>query len=194
MYNLFNNLSRLMAYLGGAMLVLLIVLTCVSVVGRSLNGWFHSEFFESVAPGFASWALELGVGPVNGDFELIEAGVAFAIFAFLPLCQISGSHASVEILTKALSPATNRVLQFVIDVVFALVLILIAVQLYGGLQSKLRSGQTTLLLEFPIWWAYALSLTGAVVAALVAIYIAVVRCAELWHQKPILPSHQGEPH
>lgn len=183
-----------MANLGGAMLVILIVLTCVSVVGRSLNGMMHSGFIESVAPGFAKWALDLGVGPVNGDFELIEAGVAFSIFAFIPLCQITGGHASVEIFTKALSPFVNRILQFIIDVLFALVLLLIAVQLYSGLQSKMRSGQTTLLLEFPVWWAYALSLTGAVIAAAVAIYIAVIRSAELFGNKTILPSMQGEQH
>ncbi|OED39733.1 C4-dicarboxylate ABC transporter permease [Chromatiales bacterium (ex Bugula neritina AB1)] len=181
-----------MAYLGGAMLLALIVLTCVSVIGRSLNGFFHTDFMESLAPGFAAWTLDSGVGPVNGDFELIEAGVAFAIFAFLPLCQITGSHASVELLARAMSPAVNRILQFIIDVLFALVLLLIAVQLFSGMQSKMRSGQTTLLLEFPIWWAYAVCLTGAAVAAIVAIYIAIVRAAELAASKAILPSDQGE--
>lgn len=176
------------------MLVLLILLTCVSVAGRSLNGVMHSAMMESLAPNLAQWALDLGVGPVNGDFELIEAGVAFAIFAFLPLCQLTGGHASVEILTKSMSPGANRILQFIIDVLFALVLLLIAIQLFSGLQSKMRSGQTTLLLEFPVWWAYALSLTGAVVAAVVGIYIALIRGAELFSRKDILPVFQSEQH
>ncbi len=176
------------------MLVLLILLTCVSVAGRSLNGVMHSAMMESLAPNLAQWALDLGVGPVNGDFELIEAGVAFAIFAFLPLCQLTGGHASVEILTRSMSPGANRILQFIIDVLFALVLLLIAIQLFSGLQSKMRSGQTTLLLEFPVWWAYALSLTGAVVAAVVGVYIALIRGAELFASKDILPVFQSEQH
>ena len=193
MYRFFNALSRFMAYLGGIMLVLLIVLTCVSVVGRSLNGIFHSGFFESLAPGFAKWALDIGVGPVNGDFELIEAGVAFSIFAFMPLCQITRGHASVEILTKKFSPFINYLLQFIIDMMFALVLLLVAVQLYSGMQSKMRSGQTTLLLEFPVWWGYALCLVGAFAAAAVAFYIAFIRSAELYKKKAILPSFQDAP-
>jgi len=183
-----------MAYLGGAMLVLLILLTCVSVIGRSLNGLLHSDFFQSVAPQFAQWAIDIGVGPVNGDFELIEAGVAFSIFAFFPLCQISNSHAAVEIFTKNLSPGINRFLQLIIDGLFALVLILIAVQLYGGMTSKMRSGQTTFLLEFPVWWAYSISLVCAVIAAAVAMYVAIVRAMELFGNKSILASSTGAQH
>jgi len=74
-------------------------------------------------PGLSAWALDLGVGPINGDFELVEAGVAFAIFAFLPLCQISAGHASVDIFTAKLPMRINRVLQLGIDVIFAIVLI-----------------------------------------------------------------------
>ena len=192
MYAFFNRLSRLMAYLGGAMLLALIMVTCISVTGRSLNGLMHSALMETYAPDLAQLALTWGVGPVNGDFELIEAGVAFSIFAFLPLCQISAGHASVEILTKALPPAANRIIQCIIDILFALVLLLIAVQLFSGMMSKMRSGQTTLLLEFPVWWAYALSLTGAVVAALVAVYVAVLRMAEVIRNKAILPTQAGE--
>ena len=152
MYRLIYGLSRFMAYIGGIMLVLLVILTCVSVVGRSLNGILHGDFFQTVAPAFAAWAIDSGVGPVNGDYELIEAGVAFAIFAFLPLCQTSNAHAAVEIFTRSMSPRFNRILQLIIDTVFALVLLLIAVQLYSGMLSKMNSGQTTFLLEFPVWW------------------------------------------
>lgn len=194
MYRLVFGLSRYMAYVGGTMLVLLVILTCVSVVGRSLNGLLHGDLFQTMAPAFATWAIDRGVGPVNGDYELIEAGVAFAIFAFLPLCQITNGHAAVEIFTKALSPRFNRALQFAIDSVFAAVLLLIAVQLYSGMLSKMNSGQTTFLLEFPVWWAYALSMTGAVVASAVGIYVAIVRLLELLGKKSSLPAAESAQH
>lgn len=183
-----------MAYLGGIMLILLITLTCVSVLGRSLNGLFHSSFAEHLAPAFSKWALASGIGPVNGDFELIETGVAFSIFAFLPLCQFSGAHASVDIFTSKMSGWTERLLQFLIDVVFAAVLLLIAVQLYSGMASKMRSGQTTFLLEFPLWWAYGLSMIGAAVAAVVAVYIALVRTVELVSGNSVLPVRPSSGH
>lgn len=186
MHKLFLGLSRLMAYLGGCVLVALIMLTCVSVLGRSLNGILHSEFLQSFAPALAQRALDLGIGPVNGDFELIESGVAFAIFAFLPLCQITNGHATVEIFTSKFPLAINRALQFIIDSVFALVLILIAVQLHGGMQSKMRSGETTFLLEFPLWWAYCASLAGAAIAAVVAIYVAFARAQEVFGNRVVL--------
>ncbi len=172
------GLARLMALLGGFILTLLIVLTCVSILGRLLNGFFHGAFMQSIAPGVANWMIELGIGPVNGDFELVEAGVAFAIFAFIPLCQITAGHASVDILTNRFSPRLNRFLRMVTEIAFAGVLILIAWKLYDGMLSKMRYNETSFLLQFPVWWAYAASLIGAVVAALVGGYMALVRVFE----------------
>ena len=177
MRNLATQAARLMAICGGLVLTLLIVLICISVIGRSLNGLLHG-WIGSVMPGLSAWALGLGVGPINGDFELVEAGVAFAIFAFLPLCQISAGHASVDIFTAKLPMRINRVLQLGIDVIFAIVLIAIAYQLYNGMLSKQSYGDTTFLLQFPIWWAYAASLSGAVLTAVIAFYVAGVRAVE----------------
>lgn len=183
-----------MAYLGGIMLSALILLTCVSVIGRSLSTLLHSDFIEGLMPGVATALLGLGIGPVNGDFELIEAGVAFAIFAFLPLCHITGGHASVDIFTSRFSDRANRVLRALTEVLFAAVLVLIAWQLFQGMLSKMSSGQTTFLIEFPIWWAYLLSLSGAVVAAIVAVYLACVRVQEILSGRIILPADLGADH
>jgi len=180
-------LARLMAILGGLVLTVLILLTCVSVVGRSLNSLFHGPI-EKFAPGFAEWAINMGVGPINGDFELVEAGVAFAIFAFIPLCQLQSGHAVVDIFTSNLPTQVNRVLQMVIDFVFAAVLVLIAVQLFGGLQTKLRAGEETFILQFPVWWGYAASLVPAIVSAIVGVYIAGIRFLEVMSGKTMLAS------
>ena len=193
MHTLIDRLARIFAQIGGGVLAVLIVLTCLSVLGRSLNGILHSDWVEAVAPNLANWLLGLGIGPINGDFELVEAGMAFAIFAFLPICQLHGAHAKVDIFTSALPARFNRWLIAVIDLVFALVLLLIAAQLFQGMESKRSSGQTTFLLEFPIWWAYGLSLLGAIVAAGVAVYVALMRIAEIALGRAILPaSLEGE--
>lgn len=171
-------LSRMMAIMGGIVLCILIVLTSVSIAGRLLNGFFHGDFMERIAPGFSKWAIDVGVGPVTGDFELVEAGVAFAIFAFIPLCQITSGHASVDIFANMMPRGVNRFLRMVIEIVFAAVLVLIAWRLYEGMLSKLSYGETTFLLQFPIWWAYAASLFGAVVSSVVGVYMAGVRTYE----------------
>lgn len=180
-----NTLAKTMAVLGGIVLSLLIILVCLSVIGRSLNGFFHGPF-ATLLPGFSQWALNAGVGPINGDFELVEAGIAFAIFAFLPLCQLTGGHASVDIFTARLPAGLYRLLRAVIEVVFALVLIMIAVQLFEGMSTKLRNGQTTFLLQFPVWWAYAASLVGAIATAVVATYVAAVRVLEFFTSRSVL--------
>ncbi|MBA83352.1 TRAP transporter small permease [Thalassobius sp. S69A] len=186
MQQFMNKLARFMAILGGIILTLLVLLTCVSVLGRSLNTLFHSGFAQAVLGDFAQTVLDTGIGPVLGDFEIVEAGIAFAIFAFIPLCQITGGHASVDIFTSALPVKANRFIQMIVEILFAAVLILIAWRLYEGMQSKMRYNETTFLLQFPIWWAYAASLFAACVSALVAVYMAFVRIAEFFTDRTII--------
>ena len=171
------TLAKAMAVLGGVVLTSLVVLTCISVAGRVMNGWLHGALAQSVMPDLAQRLLDMGVGPMLGDFELVEAGMAFAIFAFLPLCQITRAHASVDIFTSYMPSVVNRVIGVIVDVIFAAVLILIAHRLYAGTLDKMAYNETTFMLQFPVWWAYAASLVAAVLAALVAVYMAVARVA-----------------
>lgn len=180
------GLARFMAVLGGIVLTALILLTCVSVLGRSINTILHFDWLAAASAGATQMLLDTGVGPVPGDFEVVEAGIAFAIAAFLPLCQITGGHATVDIFTAYLPERANRFLIALWEVVFALVLILIALRLYEGMSSKMRYGETTMLLQFPIWWAYGGCFLGSVVAALVSVYVACVRVAELVTGRVIL--------
>jgi len=167
-----------MAVLGGLMLSVLIVLTCVSIIGREMNGFFHSDLMQSIAPGFSSWMLGMGIGPINGDFEIVESGMAFAIFAFLPYCQITAGHASVDILVSQFPDRVNRFLRMVIEIVFAAALVLISWRLCVGMMDKIRYAETTFLLQYPVWWAYAASFAASVTAAIVGIYMACVRTVE----------------
>lgn len=194
MYRFFFRLSRLMAILGGLALCALIVLICLSIVGRTLNSILYADIVQSLVPAFAEWALSTGVGPIEGDFEIVEAGMAFTIFAFIPYCHITVGHASVDIFINWLPERAQRILRMVIEILFAIVLVIIAVQLEAGMQSKLRTGQTTLLLQFPIWWPYAFSLVGAVVAAIVGFFTAFARIIEAFSEDTIIDTRIGAGH
>jgi TRAP-type C4-dicarboxylate transport system permease small subunit len=194
MHGFMHKLSRLFAVFGGVVLTVLIVMVCASILGRSLNSVLNGDLLQSVMPGIANALLATGIGPINGDFELVEAGMAFAIFAFLPLCHLNGGHASVDIFTQKLPPRTNRFLRMATELLFAAVLVIIAHQLFQGMLSKQSSGQTSFLLQFPVWWAYALSVVGAIVAAIVAIYVAAMRALEFTTGKEILPDGMGADH
>ena len=189
-----NGLARAMALAGGAVLTALILLVCVSVLGRGLNTFLHSGLGEGLLGEFAQTLLDTGVGPILGDFEVVEAGIAFAIFAFIPICQISASHATVDVFTGLLPPAVNRVIQVVVELIFALVLVLIAWRLYEGMLSKMSYNETTFLLQFPIWWAYAASLFAAVVGAIVGCYMAVVRIFEMMLGRALIATAGGADH
>jgi TRAP-type C4-dicarboxylate transport system permease small subunit len=186
MHRFMNGLARAMALLGGVVVTALILITCLSVLGRAVNTLLHSGTAEALLGGTAKILLDTGVGPILGDYELVEAGVAFAIFAFLPLCQITGGHASVDIFTSRFPVRLNRVITFVGELLFALVLVLIAWRLYAGMQSKMLYGETTFLLQFPLWWAYCASFIAGCLAALVSIYVAVMRLGEVWVNRDLI--------
>ncbi|PJI92324.1 tripartite ATP-independent transporter DctQ subunit [Yoonia maricola] len=166
-----RQLAQVMALLGGLVLCLLVAMVCISVSGRELSDLAHSGALRSLG----DWLVELGIGPILGDFELVEAGVAFAIFAFLPLTQLKGAHANVDVFSKAMGPGVNRALGTFWSVVMAAIIVLITWRLYVGMQDKMRYGETTYLIQFPIWWAYAASLIAAISASIVSIYCAVIR-------------------
>ena len=191
MQNLMHRLARFCAYLGGLVLTAVVLLTCASIAGRIANSALHSDGVQDLAPGLAKMLLATGIGPISGDYELVEAGMAFAIFLFLPLCQINTAHACVDIFAGRFPVKFKRVFQMFVDLVFACVLVVIAWQLFAGMESKYASGQTSLLLQFPIWWAYALCVCGAAAAAIVACYIAIVRIIEAVTATEILPSALG---
>ena len=166
-----ETLAYVMALLGGVVLCLLVLMVTISVSGRELSDLAHSGYLG----GLGDWMIDRGVGPILGDFELVEAGVAFAIFAFLPLTQLSGAHAKVDVFTNAMGPRINRALGTFWSVVMAVIVILITWRLFVGMQDKMRYGETTYLIQFPIWWAYAASLVAATATCIVSLYCAAMR-------------------
>ncbi len=168
MHRFFHALAKGLALTGGAALAGLAGLTCLSIVGRSANTLGHADGVMALSPTLAGLLQELG--PITGDYELVEAGIAFAIFAFLPWCQLNRGHASVDILTNAARPQVRRWLTLLWETVFAVTYIFIAWRLTAGAGDKARYGETSLLLQFPVWWAYAACAVVAWAGVAVCLY------------------------
>ncbi len=192
-----------MAIVGGFVLSMLVAVVVLSIIGREVNSFLHGDFAQGSFKGLADWLLAarlpglwgpIKLGPVNGDYELVEAGIAFSIFAFLPLAQITGGHATVDVFTSFLPARTNRVLTAITEILFAIVLVIIALQLWEGTLNKYSRHQTTFLLQFPLWWAYAASLVGAVTAAVVSVYVALLRVVETVTGRTLAPAGEGAEH
>ena len=105
--------------------------------------------------------LWIGLGPIRGDFELVELGAGFAVFSFLPWVQINRQHASVEILTMHMGETANRVIDMATDLLMLAIAVLLAWKHWDGTLDKLAYGETTFIIQYPIWWAYASGLLGA---------------------------------
>ncbi|WP_299963186.1 TRAP transporter small permease [uncultured Roseobacter sp.] len=165
MHQAVTFLARATAVIGGLVLLALVLLTTVSTLGR-----------------------ELGPGEINGNYEILEAGVAFAIFSFFPVCQLYGAHATVDIFTSALPPRFNRAIVAFWEVVLTAALILISWRLYEGMQRYIGNGETTFFLQFPVWWSYAASFAASVVTCVVGLYCAAVRVRGWAHDRDLLPT------
>jgi TRAP-type C4-dicarboxylate transport system permease small subunit len=193
MQNLVTRIATAMALLGGLVLSGLIAMTCISILGRALNTMAHGGVLPGLFPDLAAW-LARRAGPVTGDYELLEAGIAFAIFAFLPICQLRGGHATVDIFTSRLPARANRFLAAFWELALALVIVVIGWRLFLGFTDKLDNGQTTFLLQLPVWWAYGASFAAAAIAGLVGVYCALARLIEGLGGRALMPPPpRGEP-
>lgn len=187
-------LSRAMAIVGGVALLALVGVTCVSILGRAGNTLAHWPAPDGPLAGLGAALRALDLGPVTGDFELVSAGIAFAVFAFLPICQIQSGHAVVDVFTSRLPGRANAWLVALWEVLLAAAIVLIAWRLSVGMTDKMRYGETTFLLQFPVWWAFAASLGAATVAAVVALWCAWARLVEAATGRAVLPRAEGAPH
>ena len=147
-----SALARALALLGGLVLVLIAMLTVISVFGRAL--------------------IAYGLGPVPGDYELVEAGCAFAVFAFLPWCQLQRAHATVDVFVAWASPRAQARLSLASNLMLTIVTTVVAWQLGLGLADKASYGETTFILQMPVWYGYAGALIGAAMFAVACAYTA----------------------
>ena len=143
-------LAKASAMLGGSVLIALVIITVVSVTGRSL--------------------IAIGLGPIPGDFELIEAGTALAVFAFLPWCQYNRGHARVEILAKRYGIFLNNIIDLISELAMLILWSYLIWRLWAGTLDKMSNGETTFILQFPIWWAYAACTCASAVILITATF------------------------
>jgi TRAP-type C4-dicarboxylate transport system permease small subunit len=158
MNKLIYGLSRSMAWFGSFVLVLIAVMSVASIVGRALSG--------------------LGLGPVPGDFELVEAGTALAVFCFLPWAHLKRGHAVVDMLWGSYPPAMRRVLDIVADGLMLFVWVLLVWRMGVALGEYRHNNEVSFILQMPVWWGYAAAMLPALVG-LVAYAWRLLECLGL---------------
>jgi TRAP-type C4-dicarboxylate transport system permease small subunit len=151
-----EKLTRITALIGGGLLIAAIVLTLVSVAGRYLMGL-----------------------PVPGDYELVEIACGVAVFLFFPFTHAVGSNIAAEFFTSGLPLGSRRFLDLVHDVIFFLLGILLTWRMVHAFEEKLASGETSILVGVPLWWAYGVGLLSLAFLTVVCLLRALAGIAAL---------------
>lgn len=148
MYRSLNRLAEViaafLAMAGGALLLAIVAMTCVSIAGRALV------------------PLDIGLGPIRGIYDITEIGMAAAIFAFLPWAQLREAHARVDLFEPTMPDKLNKVLDLVFNVAMFFVALVGTYRLYLGMLDKMSYGETTLIAQIPVWQGFAASLVGGI--------------------------------
>ena len=142
-YRLADFIARGLAFVGGAVLLLITVITCISIIGRAFV------------------PLDIGIGPIRGIYDITEIGMAAAVFAFLPWAQMRETHARVDLLQPMMSAKLNLTLDLIFNIGMAFVAAVGTWRLYLGMMDKLSYGETTLIAQIPVWQGFAASMVGA---------------------------------
>lgn len=157
-----ERVTGAIALAGGVLSLAVAMLVVVSVAGR----WLSGTALGRAVP----W-----LGPIPGDFELVQMGTAISIFSFLSYCQARRGNIFVDTFTTRLPRRANASVDALWDAIYAAMMGLIGVCLATGALEHYRSGQTTMLLQLIVWPALAISAALAFGLALTALTTAAGR-------------------
>lgn len=135
------EISRMLAWVGVIVLTVIATVSVVSIAGRALSG--------------------AGLGPVPGDFEIVEAGTAIAVFCFLPWGHLKRGHASVDLLWRVYPAGLKRAFETLSDALMLGVWLLLTWRMAHGAHDYYENGELTFILQFPVWWGYGACLVPA---------------------------------
>ncbi len=142
-----SSLPRILDWAGAILLFAMMLLTFVDVIGRYV---FNS--------------------PIVGGFEITEFMLATLIFVGIPLITLRGGHITVDLLDPVFPPSFRSVRDRLVSVLWAVVLVFVAYQLWIKASDLVEQGEITQVLRFPIApFAFAMAILVLVSAAIATI-------------------------
>lgn len=145
-------MAKWLAILGGVVLVLVLLMVCTSVSFRAV-----------------------GLMPIQGDFELLQVGLAVVVGSFLPWCHSQGNNMFIDFVTTRLSRRNQNKLDAISGLLVSIMLALIAWRTGAGAFASYVSGEVTMIRGFPIWVSYLLMVPGLCLTSLLALDISIRR-------------------
>jgi TRAP-type mannitol/chloroaromatic compound transport system, small permease component len=144
------------AIAGGGVFALLVAMSVVSIVGRKVAS-----------------------APVPGDVELLQLCAAFASATFFAYTHLVHGDVKVDFFTTRLSPAKRAFLDAMGSLLVGLFGALIAWRAWAGAMTVKEAGETSAILELPVWVAQLLMVPSFALLALAGFYM----CAHTWAQR-----------
>lgn len=144
-----EKLAKFFAIFAGAVMVIITILTCYSVIGRQFGS------------------------PIQGDFELVQLAMAFAVAAFLPYCQLKRGNIIVDFFTIKASQGTRDSLDRLGCLAVALMMGLFAWRTLLGGMNEQSTGSVSMLMQLPTYPAYYAMVPAFALTALIALLQAV---------------------
>ncbi len=137
-----------LALLGGAVFLLLVAMSMVSIVGRKLFS-----------------------APVPGDVEILQMAAAFASASFFAYCHLNGGDVKVDFFTARASAKTLHRLDALGSGLVGLFGSVVTWRALVGALSIREAGETSMILGWPLWIAQILMVPGFVLLALAGFYM-----------------------
>ena len=109
---------------------------------------------------------------IRGDFDLVQMGVALAVFAFLPFCQLRGANIFVDSFTTHLPARARAALDALWSLLYAVAAGVIAWRMAVGARETVANGTTSMVLGLPIGWAIVIATVFTAWLAFVALVVA----------------------
>lgn len=144
------QVTRILALTGGALFLVLVAMSLVSIIGRKLFSM-----------------------PVPGDIELMQMGTAVASATLLGYCEMTGKHLRVDFFTANMRRRNRAMLDGITHLALALVGFLVAWRTAVAAIALYNVGETSMMLGWPVWPATALIVPSFVVFALAGWYNAM---------------------
>ena len=145
--------AKWFALAGGLIFTGLVIMSIISIVGRKLFS-----------------------APVPGDVEVLQMFAAFASASFFAYCHLMHGDVKVDFFTANLASARRCCLDAAGSLLVGLVAAVLAWRTGVGAMSLREAGESSAILEVPVWIAQALMVPGFVLLALAGFYM----CVQTW--------------
>lgn len=147
-----DGLIRLLTLISGSALVVLMLITCIDVVGR----WLFNK-------------------PLTGSTELTEVGLAIVVFGALPFVCWRENNIVVDILDSRFSRLITKVRSILIHIISALCLAFLGQRLFVLANRSLSYGEVTEHLAIPLGWSISFMAIFCWLTALALVTIGIFR-------------------